>query len=346
MTGAPASAFPVREPAVRPRIGLAGAGWIGRLRLAALAGSGAARVTAVADPDPAALDAALQLAPGSATVADFDALLGLDLDGIVIATPSALHAGQAISALERGLAVFCQKPLAVTAAEARRVAAAARAAGRLLQVDLCYRQARASRAVRDLVRSRSLGRVYAADLVFHNAYGPDQEWFYDPARAGGGCLIDLGTHLVDLALWTLGDPAVASASGRLFAGGRPWTGEAVEDYAVARLDLADGAVVTLACSWNLPAGQDAVIEGVFYGTRGGARWRNVRGSFFDLTAERLDGTSRRTLVEPPDDWGGRAITAWVEALAAGAGYDPGVETVVAVAKVLDRLYGRDACGSS
>jgi predicted dehydrogenase len=97
----------------------------------------------------------------------------------VIATPSALHAEQAIAALDRGLAVFCQKPLGRDASETRAVVEAARRADRLLGVDLSYRYTRAAAALRDEVRSGALGEVYAVDLVFHNAYGPDKPWFYD-----------------------------------------------------------------------------------------------------------------------------------------------------------------------
>src|SRR5690606_772649 len=163
----------------------------------------------------------------------------LGLDGVVIATPSALHAEQAEAALERGLAVFCQKPLGRTAAEARRVVAAARAADRLLAVDLSYRFTAGMQRIRGLVQRGELGHVYAADLRFHNAYGPDRPWFRDPRQAGGGCLIDLGIHLVDLALWTLDFPAVLDARGRLFTRGAPLTdaAAAVEDYAVAELEL-------------------------------------------------------------------------------------------------------------
>src|SRR5437868_1219219 len=125
--------------------------------------------------------------------------------------------------------------------------------------------------------------------MFHNAYGPDKPWFYDRRLSGGGCVIDLGIHLVDLALWALGRPAVTGVSSRLFASGRRLlpAGEAVEDYAEARLDLASGATVRLSCSWRLPAGQDAVIEAAFYGTRGGAALRNRNGSFYELAAERF-----------------------------------------------------------
>jgi predicted dehydrogenase len=261
---------------------------------------------------------------------------------VVLATPSALHAEQAVRALEAGCAVFCQKPLGRTAAEARRVVDAARAADRLLAVDLSYRFTAAARAVRERVERGELGTVYAVDLVFHNAYGPDRAWFYDPALAGGGCVVDLGVHLVDLALWTLGFPAVERVDSRLFAGGERIDGEPdrCEDYAEATLDLAGGAVVRLACSWKLPAGRDAVIGAAFYGTGGGAALRNEGGSFYDFTAEAYRGTAAERLASPPDDWGGRAAVDWARRLAAGERFDPAAERLVEVAEVLDRVYRR------
>lgn len=139
------------------------------------------------------------------------------------------------------------------------------------------------RRIREVVRSGELGRVYAVDLVFHNAYGPDKPWFYDPALAGGGCVMDLGVHLVDLALWVLDFPEVPGVSAKLFAGGEPLGGrpDRVEDYAVATLKLGTGAAMQLACSWRLQAGCAAIISAAFYGTNGGAALRNVDGSFYD-----------------------------------------------------------------
>jgi len=117
-------------------------------------------------------------------------------------------------------------------------------------------------------------------------------------------------------------------------------GHAVEDFAVVRLDLGSGAALSLACSWNLPAGRDCVFDVSLYGTRGGAAMRNVDGSFYDFRAERFDGTQVETLAEPPDDWGGRALQAWAERLARDASFDEEVEHVVRVAQVLDLIYGR------
>jgi predicted dehydrogenase len=301
-----------------------------------------AQACIIAEPSPEMAAEAQELAPAAEIVDGLDALLAAGVDGVVIATPSALHAEQAIRALEAGAAVFCQKPLGRTAIEAKAVVDAAHAADRLLSVDLSYRFTEGMRRIRELIAAGELGRVYAADLVFHNAYGPDRPWFYDPALAGGGCIMDLGVHLVDLALWALDFPAVARVESQLLAGGAPLAGrgDRVEDYATATLELATGTTVRLACSWRLQAGWDAAISAAFYGTEGGAALKNLDGSFYDFAAERYRGTARETLALPPDAWGGRAAADWARRLAAGARFDPEAERLVEVAQVLDRIYGR------
>ncbi|WP_114393775.1 Gfo/Idh/MocA family protein [Oleisolibacter albus] len=331
-----------RAAGTRPRLGFLGVGWIGRHRMRAILEAGAVEVVAIADPSDEMAAEAGQLAPEAALVSGLDAMLDRGLDGVVIATPSALHAEQSIRALERGVAVFCQKPLGRTAAEVRSVVEAARTSDRLLAVDLSYRFTTGMRRIAELIRTGELGRIYAVNLVFHNAYGPDKDWFYDPARSGGGCVMDLGVHLVDLALWALDFPAVPEVQARLFAGGEPLGGrpDRVEEYATATLGLETGAAVNLACSWRLQAGCDAVITAAFYGTEGGAALRNVNGSFYDFVAERFRGTAREALAQPPDDWGGRAAADWARRLAEGQRFDPATERLVDVAAVLDRLYGR------
>jgi predicted dehydrogenase len=300
--------------ATRPRLGFLGVGWIGENRLDAIASSAVADVAAIADP---AVEGALD---------SYDALLEEELDGVVIATPSALHAEQAIAALELGLPVFVQKPVGRNADEVRAVVAAARRSDVLLGVDLSYRHAAAFRAARDEVAR--IGDVFAAELSFHNAYGPDKAWFRDPELSGGGCVIDLGIHLVDLAVWALGIEPHEVRS-RL-------VGSPVETWATAELDH-----VRLACSWNLHAGRDAVIEAMFHGTGGGVRVANVDGSFYDFRCERFTGTERETLAEPPDGWPGRAAVAWARRVAAGDGFDETeADELVRGAEILDRIYGR------
>lgn len=334
MAPAPASSRPLR-------LGFLGTGWIGRQRMAALLDSSTARAVVVADPDEENRRAALDIATDAIAEPDLDALLTHELDGVVIATPSALHAEQCLAALSRGVAVFCQKPLARDLAETEAVIAAAAAADRLLGVDLSYRRTAAAGAIAAALAAGALGDLHAVDLTFHNAYGPDKPWFTQRRMAGGGCLIDLGTHLIDLALWLTGATSATVDSVTLTRAGRPVRSadDEVEDFAWAQLRTDTGVSLRLACSWFLPAGCDCVIEATFLGTQEALSLANVGGSFHDLMAERRRGTAREPLVSPPDDWGGRALSDWAQRVAAGAGFDRAeAASLSATAAVIDALY--------
>jgi predicted dehydrogenase len=321
--------------ATLPRLGFLGVGWIGRHRMEALVRANLVQVEVVADSQPEALAAAAELVPQAGRADSLEALLDHDLDGIVIATPSALHAEQATAALERSVAVFCQKPLARDAAETRRVLEAARDADRLLGVDLSYRHVEALRTAHRIVSAGEIGLVHSLDLVFHNAYGPGKPWFTQPELSGGGCLIDLGTHLVDLALWLTGASEYEVVTARTLA----LQGHEVEDNATAELSLDGGtARARLACSWFQSAGGECAFECTVYGTDGAVSVRNVGGSFYDFRAELWRGTSAEALVEPPDAWGGRAIGGWAARLASDRGYDPAAEKLELLAGVLDDVY--------
>jgi predicted dehydrogenase len=323
-----------------PRLGFLGVGWIGRNRMEVIAKSGLAEIAAVYDASPEILQQSLAVVRQTTTVNSYDELLNAGIDGVVIATPSAQHAEQSALALERGLPVFCQKPLGRTAQETRRVVEAARKANRLLAVDMAYRFTAALQAVHTVISSGMLGEIYAANLVFHNAYGPDKEWFYDRARSGGGCLMDLGIHLMDAALWMLGFPPVLKVNSRLYMQGRHLDGKsnAVEDYATAQIETASGVVLNLTCSWRLSVGQDCIISAEFFGTRGGVSFHNVNGSFYDFVAERYEGTKRIPLISGPDSWPGRAGLDWVERLQKNERFDPKNAELVRVAEVLDAIY--------
>jgi hypothetical protein len=99
-------------------------------------------------------------------------------------------------------------------------------------------------------------------------------------------------------------------------------------------------VVRLACSWKLPAGKMCKIAADFYGTGGGALFRNVDGSYSDFEAFRTSGTERWHAAEPDSDWGGRGAADWARRLASGQGFDSEAERLVDVAEVLDRIYQR------
>jgi predicted dehydrogenase len=146
-------------------------------------------------------------------------------------------------------------------------------------------------------------------------------------------------HLVDLALWLFDFPDVVDARGTLLRGGRPAAADEVEDFATGKLALANGVQVRIACSWNLNAGRDAVIEASVYGTGGGAQMRNENGSYFDFSADLFKGREAHTIASPPDEWGGRAAAEWVKKLAAGERFGGTTAGLLETARVLDRLYG-------
>lgn len=327
-------------PATRPlRLGFAGVGWIGRNRLDAAVGTGRVEVAALVEPQAAVAAEVLSRHPACVVAGGFAEMLDHALDGVVIATPSAQHAEQAMAALAAGIPVFCQKPLGRNAAETLTVLAAARRADRLLGVDLSYRHTRGMEAIRRLVAAGELGEIIAVEAVFHNAYGPDKDWFYSKRQAGGGCLLDLGIHLVDLVLWCLGNPVVREARGARHEAWRGVAGDRVEDHATGFLVMEHGTQMQLSCSWGGHAGVDAEIRVQFFGSRGSACFRNANGSFYHFTAERCHGhQTRELLAGPPDEWGGRAMVDWVGRLEDSASFDPAIMHLVQVATTLDRLY--------
>jgi predicted dehydrogenase len=331
-------------PVSRPRLAFVGLGWIGLKRLSALDSAGAIEVAACIDTDALLAARVASGFDGARHFAGLDAALdldlNLDLDGIVIATPSALHEAQALAALDHGLPVFCQKPLATDAEGATRVIEHAAAADRLLGVDFCYRHVNGMRALRDKLRDRAFGEIVAIDLTFHNAYAPSAAWSRDRALAGGGCLLDLGVHLLDLSAWLQDFPRFEVEAARLFARGRELASANgdVEDLAIAQLRQANGACVRLACSWNLHAGQGAIIEVTFHGTRGGATWRNVAGSFLDFeTIERRADRSEK-LASDAGEWGPRALLEWTRQLAESPAFDPAARRFTASATTVDAIY--------
>jgi predicted dehydrogenase len=314
------------------------------MRMQSLVRAGVAELCAIADPSADALAAASRIAPSAARLRGLDDLLSCELDGIVISTPSALHAAQARVALQGGLAVFCQKPVGRNAAETRDVVDSAQAANRLLATDFGYRYTSAMRQIKQLADTGDLGQLYFADLSFHNSYGPDKHWYYDPSLSGGGCLIDLGIHLIDLVLWIFDSLSVGQISSCRFAKGvplQPGCITRVEDHAAASLVLNCGATARITCSWGRPTGGDAHIQALFYGTGGTAEFHNINGSFYDFRADHYVAGGRHVLSLPPDDWSGRAIIKWAARLNEDRSFDPAAEQMIAVAEILDRIYGRD-----
>ena len=326
-----------------PNLGFLGVGWIGRNRLDSVIKAGSANAMIAADANQASLNE-LKKSLNNIKLAENleDILSEPEIDGIVIATPNSFHAEQSIKALEKGISVFCQKPLGRNLKETNLIVSAAKNNNKLLGLDLSYRFTDAFQKILQRIKTGELGKIYAANLIFHNAYGPDKPWFYDINLSGGGCVLDLGIHLIDLALFSLDFPSVKNVSSRLYSQGKLLRDNEniVEDYAIASIDLEDGSVLNLNCSWNLSAGVQAEIGIYFYGTKGGAAFKNINGSYYDFIAEIYHGTSKELIAFPPDDWGGKAINDWIKKLSLNDNFDYQAENYLKAAEVIDKIYKR------
>lgn len=323
-----------------PRLGFVGLGWIGRNRLTALLAARKAVIEGIYDTDPKQIKETLTIAPNAKVFDSYESLLTSEIDGIVIATPNSFHYEQIIKALQKNLPVFCQKPLARNSFEVQNILNLAKAKNKLLGIDLSYRYLRGSMLLKQLISGEKIGQIYAIESSFHNAYGPDKKWFYDKKLAGGGCLIDLSTHLIDYVLWILTTENVGSINSHLYADGEKCksSGNKTENYASVNFLINDSILTQITSSWNTHAGQDAVINYSFYGTEGSLHLHNINGSYYDFILEHAQKTKKSILDAPPDDWGGGAIIKWATTLSKSASYDPSVQSILKVATIIDIVY--------
>jgi myo-inositol 2-dehydrogenase/D-chiro-inositol 1-dehydrogenase len=239
------------------RLGLVGAGRMGRTHLGALAGSGAVRIVAAADPSPAAREALTQAGvPAYASLPEL--LAAASLDGLLIAAPTSQHLALVGEALAAGLPVLCEKPCGLTVAEAAQCAEAAERTGLLLQVAYWRRFVPELIALRNQIARGDLGKILAV-----NCY----QWDEAPPPAvfretSGGIFVDMGVHEFDQVRWLTGQEfgAVWAAAAR--TAGSPSDPDCAQ--LVAELDGGSTAMVSLG-RWH-PDGDICRVE--VFGTSG------------------------------------------------------------------------------
>lgn len=162
-----------------------------------------------------------------ASVSTLDALLAADIDAVYISTTNELHLEQGLAAVRAGKHVLCEKPLALTSADARKLVAAARDAGVVFGTNHHLRNAGAHRAMREAIAAGRIGRPIAA-RVFHSVYLPEslQGWRVHKPEAGGGVVLDITVHDADTLRFVLGDDPVEISAFTQSAG---MAGEGLED---------------------------------------------------------------------------------------------------------------------
>ena len=224
-----------------------------------------------------------------------DLLAQDDIDAVSIAVPNFLHKPVAIAALEAGKHVLIEKPLARNEAEGRAMVEAAEKAGKILAISFQRRSRHDVQIVREQVQSGALGRIYYSKAFWMRRSGIPGwgSWFTSKEAAGGGPLIDLGVHVLDLILYVLGNPKVASVSASTYAeigtqGRGNWAGRnqqfipeghkgyEVEDLASAFIRFEDGGTLLLEASWASYGEMEDDFGIQVYGSNGGARIHSVK----------------------------------------------------------------------
>jgi predicted dehydrogenase len=222
---------------------------------------------AFADANQAALDATIAEYGGEPFTDGLVLIASGNVDAVSICTPPVFHRDLVIAALEAGVAVLCEKPMARTLEDAQAMYDAAERTGTLFTVGFCHRFQPHIEAIKALIDDGELGSVmsYRNRFAGHKA-NAEQTWFANPAIAGGGVLADTSVHSIDTFRYLLGDPVRIHA----FTSTRETDlGPAlkVDDTAVLTLQTADGTIGVIESSWRTPAGEWSFAV---YGTNGTA----------------------------------------------------------------------------
>lgn len=249
-----------------------------------------ANLLAICDQDPARLaDAARRFGVATTYTDHHELLKHPGLQAVSIALPNFLHAPIALDCLNAGKHVLCEKPLALNAQQAAAMVATARRKGLTLMVNFNYRFGEAAWMIHNAIEAGDLGNIYYARTGWHRNRGipGGGNWFSNKKLSGGGGLIDLGVHRLDLALWYMGYPQPVSVSGATYGelgktlAARQGQTFDVDDLAAGFIRFANGASLTIEASW---AGNSEKREDQFthiWGSKGGAVMRNV-GEGYDF----------------------------------------------------------------
>ena len=224
---------------------------------------------------------------------DFREMLKLDgIEAVDICTPNYLHSIVAVEALGLGLHVFCEKPDAVSVAECEKMKAAAEKSGKTLMVMRNNRFRETSKFMKKYIEDGKMGEIYAGHCGWIRRRGIPGKggWFTTKELSGGGPLIDLGVHMIDLAIWLMGNPTPVSVTGCTYSKFADNTGEAdsehskfgdvkedgifdVEDLAMGFIRFDNGACLTIDFSWatNIEKEQHFVK---LRGTKAGSDFRD------------------------------------------------------------------------
>ncbi len=286
------------------RVGIVGSRFAANLHAEALVATGRAELVAVTSATETSRSS-FATRWGVRSYPSIEQMLASEkLDLVSLALPNRFHADATVAAAHAGVHVICEKPLALNLRDADRMLAACREAGVLLLYgeELCF--APQYRRVKTLIQEGAFGTVFSlAHRERHS--GPHAQWFYDPELSGGGALLDMACHGIELCRWLLDKEPVAGVFCRL--GNFRHRGAAVEDHAIVSLRFQSGAIATVEGSWAAVGGIDDRLE--IMGENGGMVADLARGSAMLAYSERGVGYAS----EKADDTVGWSHVSYEEA---------------------------------
>jgi predicted dehydrogenase len=332
----------------RMRVGVIGLG-MGRHHIAGYQAHPQAEVVAISDLDELRLQQiGDQYGVATRYLSGEEMLEQEALDVVSIATPNKFHASLTIAALEAGCHVLCEKPMAMSAAEAREMLAAAEKAGKRLMINFSYRFSEQSQALKDRVDAGELGDVYFARTVWHRRRGLPRfgGWFGQKGLSGGGPLIDLGVHRLDLALWLMGYPKPVWVMGSTYNPIATALAEQegvqydVEDLAVALIRFENGATLEVEASWAANIKERELMETRLLGTKGGLVQRNLNETYefeAELYVER-NGAHYDMMLHAPRKRSLSAMYHLIESIVNDTPHTASGEEGLLVMEILDAIY--------
>jgi len=268
------------------KIGVIGAGSISESHLQAYANNKEVEIYAICDLNEERAQAKADKYGSTKVYVDYHELLADDkIEAVSICTWNNTHAEIAIAALDAGKNVLVEKPLCKTVEEAFKVEEAVKRSGKVLQVGFVRRYAHNTNIIKSFIDNDELGEIYYAKASCLRRLGNPGGWFADKERSGGGPLIDLGVHVIDVCWYLMGKPKVKSVSANTYnklgnrsnvknlsfykAADYDPAKNTVEDLANAIIRFENGASIMVDVSFTLHAKQDKISVNL-YGDKGGA----------------------------------------------------------------------------
>lgn len=269
------------------RVGVIGLG-MGRHHIAGYEDHPGVQVVAISDVSQDRLDEiGEKFSISSRFLSPIDMIEKEKLDIVSVATPNKYHKELCVAAFNSGCHVLCEKPMAMNASEGREMIEAAKKAGKRLMINFSYRFTEQSMALKAQVDTGILGDVYFARTVWHRRRGLPGlgGWFGQKELSGGGPLIDLGVHRLDLALWLMNYPKPSWVMGNTYNSiatkiadqqGKKFN---VEDLAAGFIKFENGASMVVEASWAANIAEREFMETRLYGTDAGLVQRNIEETY-------------------------------------------------------------------